>query len=263
MDPLISQYLIISAMTVLVFMCLLFEISLLLKRNDVADSGWGVGFIFVALMTFLIAPTLSLGKIIILILVGIWGIRLSTHIYFRNKNKPEDKRYQKWRDAWGTNFYLRSFLQVYILQGFFMLLISAPIIFSMSGDIRPYHYFFFPIGVVMWVVGFIFEVVGDTQLKRFLRQPENKGHIITTGLWRYTRHPNYFGEVVQWWGIWVISLGLAPWYMTIIGPLTISGLILFISGIPLTERSYRDNVEFQNYKERTSVFFPWFSKSKK
>lgn len=262
MDPLISQYLIVSTMAVLIFMCSLFEISLVLKRNDVADSGWGIGFIFIALVTFFIAPTLVLSKIILLILVSIWGIRLSTHIYFRNKNKPEDKRYQKWREEWGKNFYIRSFLQVYMLQGFFMLLISTPIIFSMSGDIRPYQYIFLIIGTFVWILGFTFEVIGDTQLKRFLLQPENKGHIITTGLWKYTRHPNYFGEVVQWWGIWVISLGLAPWYMTIIGPVTISWLILFVSGIPLTERSYKDNLEFQNYAKRTSMFFPWFSKTK-
>jgi steroid 5-alpha reductase family enzyme len=110
--------------------------------------------------------------------------------------------------------------------------------------------------VCVWVIGFFFESVGDAQLSRFIKDPANKGKLMQSGLWKYTRHPNYFGEVTQWWGLWIIALSVSYGWLGIIGPLTITTLILKVSGIPLLEKSMEGNPEFQEYKKRTSVFFP-------
>ncbi len=112
------------------------------------------------------------------------------------------------------------------------------------------------LGIIVWTIGFYFESVGDAQLKMFVSNPENKGKVMQTGLWRLSRHPNYFGEVTQWWGIWLITLTGITWWVGILGPLTITTLILFVSGVPLLEKKYAGRPEFEDYKKRTSVFFP-------
>jgi len=230
-----------------------FIISLIKKRNDVADIAWGIGFVLIAWLSFFISG-FSFKAILVNSLVTVWGLRLAWHIFNRNKNKPEDSRYLEWRKTW-KNFYLRSFLQVFMLQGIFLFLISLPVIFinnSVSNNFGILEI----MGLLIWGLGFYFESIGDYQLKQFITKPGNKGKIMNQGLWRYSRHPNYFGEVTQWWGLYIIALSIPFGFLTIIGPITITILILFVSGVPLLEKKYAGRKDFEEYKKRTSVFFP-------
>ncbi len=238
---------------IFVYMTAGYVVSLFLRRNDIADSMWGVGFLIVALYTFFVGPQ-SMVSYIVTGCVLLWSLRLSLHIYSRNKNKTEDYRYRAWREAWGKWFYIRSYLQVFLLQGLLMGLISFPVIATNTygQDFAWFHI----VGVIVFLVGLFFEAVGDLQLKKFIGNPENKGRIMQTGLWQYTRHPNYFGEVTLWWGVWIMSLGTPFGIWMIVGPLTITILILGVSGVPLLERKMRENPDFDEYRKRVSVFFP-------
>lgn len=235
-----------------------FLISLLLKRNDIADIAWGLGFVAIVCFLFITqAPTLL--SVFVYILTTIWGLRLAIHIGLRSKGKPEDFRYKKWREEWGKYFVLRSYLQVYLLQGFFMWIISLPIIVVSMAKNQPVS----PIilaGSIIWLIGFAFESIGDYQLMIFIKQRQNKSDIMQTGLWKYTRHPNYFGEVLVWWGIFIMVLPLEYGLWAIISPIVISFLLLYVSGIPMLEAKYKDNLAFEEYKQRTSAFFPMLPK---
>lgn len=235
-----------------------FAVSLIKKRNDVADIFWGIGFIVVAWTLFIFSQSFNFRSLIVNLLVTIWGLRLAFHISLRNHGKGEDFRYKAWRESWGKTFYWRSYLQVFILQGLFLFLISLPIIFV---NTRIAELSLFDIlGLIIWLIGFFFEAVGDYQLLQFTKNPANKGKIIQTGLWKYTRHPNYFGEVVLWWGIFCFALSVPFGFLTIISPITITFLILYVSGIPMLEKKYENNPEFAEYKKRTSAFFPMLPK---
>jgi steroid 5-alpha reductase family enzyme len=231
-----------------------FILSIVKKRNDIADIAWGLGFILISWLGLYLSNT-SLRGLFVNLLVTIWGMRLALHIYKRNVNKHEDYRYAAWRKDWGKWFFLRSYIQVYLLQGLFLYLIIQPVIFIHN---QPSNVFgiFDLIGLFVWGIGFYFESTGDAQLKTFISNPANKGKLMETGLWRYSRHPNYFGEVTQWWGIFIIALSLPNALITIIGPLTITILILFVSGVPLLEKKYAGRPDFEAYKRRTSIFFP-------
>jgi steroid 5-alpha reductase family enzyme len=236
-------------------MSLWFIFSLLKKRNDVADIAWGIGFVLITWTSFFIAGNFSVRSLLVNILVSIWGLRLAWHIYSRNKGKAEDYRYLAWRKEWGNWFYIRSYLQVYLLQGVFLYLIILPVLF-INKNVGSSLNFVDGLGLLIWSIGFFFESVGDAQLKNFIRNPINKGHLMQGGLWKYTRHPNYFGEVTQWWGLWLIAINVPNGWLSIIGPLTITILILKISGVPLLEKKMAENPEFAEYKKRTSVFIP-------
>ncbi len=243
------------AVILFVYMNLWFIISLLKKRNDVADVAWGLGFVFLSWTSYYFLGSGGLRGLVVCILVSIWGLRLASHIYSRNKNKPEDPRYQTWRNDWGKWFYLRSYLQIYILQGTLLFLIVLPVLiinknFGSSLGILDL------IGIMVWLFGFYFESVGDAQLARFIKDPANKGKLMQSGLWEYTRHPNYFGEVTQWWGIWLISLSVTNGIFAVIGPLIITFLILKVSGIPLLEKNMANHPDFAEYKRRVSAFIP-------
>ena len=235
-------------------------LSLIKKRNDVADTAWGLGFVLLAWVSFYLGQAQGARGLLVGLLVSIWGIRLAWHIHRRNKGKAEDYRYAKWREEWGKWFYLRSYGQVYLLQGALLFLIVLPILFintSAGQDLGVLDF----VGLAVWILGFVFESVGDAQLARFIKDPTNKGKLMQSGLWRYTRHPNYFGEVTMWWGLWIIALSVPNGLYGIIGPLTITFLILKVSGIPMLEKKMEENTEFVEYKKRTSIFFPLPPKS--
>ncbi|MBF0253115.1 MAG: DUF1295 domain-containing protein [Candidatus Omnitrophica bacterium] len=232
-----------------------FAISIIIKRNDVADISWGLSFMIVTAYCYLTLGGHNARELIVSSLVLIWGTRLALHVLIRNRSKAEDPRYAKWREEWGKFFYFRSFLQVYILQGIIMLIIVSPV----------YINYLYPgselslldiAGILIWITGFVFEALGDYQLAVFLKDPGNKGKIMNKGLWKYTRHPNYFGEVTMWWGIFIITLSSTKGVFGIFSPLAITYLLLCVSGIPMLEKRYKDNKDFQEYKRKTSPFFP-------
>jgi steroid 5-alpha reductase family enzyme len=226
------------------------------KRNDIADTAWGIGFVIASVCPLFLYGIHCSRSIITTMLVLTWGTRLSLHIFSRNKGKPEDYRYQEMRAQWKNYFYIRTYLQVFLLQGLLLLIIVSPVLFINTYQ-QPSLTLFDYLGLCTWIFGFIFEAVADYQLASFLKKPHNQSDILTSGLWKYSRHPNYFGEITQWWGIFFIALSLDRAFLTIIGPLTITLLITKVSGIPLLEKKMEHNTAFQQYKKYTSLLIPW------
>lgn len=248
------------AAALFIYMNIWFMVSLVKKRNDIADIAWGLGFIMLTLLSFWARDYESgLRGALVGTLVGVWGLRLAYHIYKRNKGKTEDYRYLAWRQEWGKWFYIRSYFQVYILQGVLLLLIVLPVL-VINKNVENSIGILDGVGLIIWIIGFVFESVGDRQLAVFIKNQQNKGKLMKEGLWKYTRHPNYFGEVTMWWGIWIISLSADMVWFSILGPLTITILILKISGIPLLEKKMKENPDFAEYAGKTSMFIPWFHK---
>jgi steroid 5-alpha reductase family enzyme len=253
------SYFAASAIAVFAYMTGVFLIALLLRDNSVVDIAWGLGFILVALKTFFLQPGFEARHVLITGLVVVWGLRLATHVFVRNRGRGEDFRYAKWRRDWGRWVVPRSFFQIFMVQGVIMLIIATPIVLVNRSGEKGFTALD-GLGAFLWLTGFLFEAVGDQQLKRFKRRQDSKGKIMSSGLWRYTRHPNYFGEAALWWGIFLIALSVRRGCVAIISPLTISFLLLKVSGVTMLERKYAGNEEFAVYARRTSVFFPWFPK---
>ena len=155
----------------------------------------------------------------------------------------------------GKIFYLRSYLQVFLLQGFFLLIIISPVIHAAVAEKLQWNIFTW-IGLCCWIIGFYFQAMADWQLVVFKSDKNNKGLIIQTGLWKYSRHPNYFGEILMWWSIFIITITFPNSFYFIISPLTITLLLDFVSGIPMLEKKYKGNPAFEDYKKRTSVLIP-------
>jgi steroid 5-alpha reductase family enzyme len=255
----LSRYIICSAIAVFLYMAVLFAAALLKRDNSIVDIAWGPGFVLVALLTLLLGKTFEDRQVLVTALVGTWGIRLGVHLYFRNRGRGEDFRYAKWRKEWGRWFVPRSFFQIFVLQGILMLIVSYGVVLVNSSP-SPGLAALDVLGAAVWVFGFIFEAAGDAQLKAFKQKPENKGRIMRSGLWRYTRHPNYFGEAVMWWGIFIIDLSLPRGWTGVVSPVLITFLLLRVSGVTMLEKKYAGNNEFLVYARRTNAFFPWFPK---
>ena len=246
------------AALVFLYMTAWFFVALVARRNDLADIAWGLGFVAIALW-LLIRPgaPLDARQYLVSGLVAVWGTRLAYHVATRNlrPGHGEDARYAAWRRSWGKWFVPRTYLQVFLLQGLFMWLIAAPVI--IVGSIEgPALGWLDAVGVAVWLLGFYFEAAGDAQLAAFLRDPANHGHVMDRGLWAWTRHPNYFGESAMWWGLAVIALSVPLGWIGLVGPATITFLLVKVSGIPLVERKRAGRPEWEAYKARTSAFVP-------
>ena len=241
------------------FMSLVFLLAERIKRYDLVDAAWGMTFIVIAIASFFMQRgsvfDLDL-QLLVTSLVVIWGGRLTWHILKRiQATEQEDARYVELRKKWKGDVRINTYLRVYLTQAALALLICVPVIhinlFSSNGITL-----FAWLGVLVWVVGFWFEVTGDKQLRDFVGKPENKGKLMTTGLWKYSRHPNYFGVLTQWWGIFIICLTTPFGLVGIIGPVLLSYLILFVSGIPLNEKRFDGRDGWKEYQARTSALIP-------
>lgn len=233
-----------------------FIVSLIVRRNDVADLAWGLGFPL--LMWAAVAQSGSSPvSVLIAVLVSIWGSRLALHIFSRIRRTQEDRRYQEWRAQWRF-FTLRSFLQIYLLQGLLMFVIAYSSITIILAQL-PQLTVWTVVGTVVWLGGLLCESIADRQLAAFKRDPANKGKILQSGLWRYSRHPNYFGEISMWWGLSIIGVSV-PQPSLLLSPVAITLLILLVSGVPLLEKKYAGRPDFEEYKRRTSVLIPWVPK---
>lgn len=257
-----GELILVALASVFILQTIGFLVSLYAKDASVADIFWGLGFILIAAVGLFRYETISNTQIIVALLVYVWGFRLTYHITRRKLGRGEDSRYSQQRKKWGKWFNMRSYLQIFLLQGVLMVVISASVLVSAyAGDLgNSYNWWMF-VGIGLWAGGFLFETVGDLQLDKFIKTRKSQNQVMKTGLWRYTRHPNYFGEVVQWWGIWIIVIGLPYFWWALISPIAITYLILFVSGVPMLEKKYTGNKEFQTYAKKTSKFFPMLPKA--
>jgi steroid 5-alpha reductase family enzyme len=241
----------------------LWFVSLALNNASIADVFWGLGFVILAWVTFYRADGYLARKVLICTLVTVWGLRLAIHIARRNWGKGEDRRYQAWRADYGPRFWWVSLFTVFGVQGVLLWVIS---LVTQAGQIysEPSRWVWQDaLGVLVWGVGFFFEAVGDGQLARFKADPANRGKVMNQGLWAYTRHPNYFGECLMWWGLFVVALAAPQNIWTVVGPVTITVLLLKVSGVALLEkRVVETRPKYKDYMESTSAFIPWFPKRK-
>lgn len=251
------EYLTTAAVIVLIYMTLIFLLALILKDNSIVDIFWGPGFIILTILGFSQDITIDYKKLLVNTMVIIWGLRLATHVYIRNRGKVEDFRYANQRRTWKF-FIVRSLFQIFMLQGLFMLIIAWPVLHinhSESVELGMIDI----AGLLIFLKGFFFEVIGDYQLVSFQKDMANKGKILTQGLWKYTRHPNYFGEALLWWGIWLLAVPVVDGIYTIVSPLAITLLLRYASGVPLLEKKYEGRPDWEDYKARTPVFIPFLN----
>jgi steroid 5-alpha reductase family enzyme len=247
----------VTLCVLVVFMTVGWVLSLVRKDASVVDPFWGTGFIVAAISYLLLLDGYWAREVLVLVLVGIWGLRLSGYLLWRNRGKGEDPRYTEMRIKRPESFWWFSYFQVFLLQAVLLWLVAAPIAGAMAG--RPAGGFnaLDYVGIAVWLFGFSWEVTGDTQLALFKRNPANKGKVMQTGAWRYTRHPNYFGETVLWWGVWLIAAG-AHGYWSVYGPVLITLLLLRVSGVTLLEKNLKQSKPgYADYAARTSAFIPW------
>jgi steroid 5-alpha reductase family enzyme len=256
----LSGSLLLTGAFILAYMTVWFLLAMVRKDNSLADVAWGLGFVLIAVLTSSSSPAWPVRKVLANALVMAWGLRLFAYISLRKRKKGEDSRYAEWRRKWGRRFALRSYLQVFLLQGLFMLVISLPVVI-INADRRAAPFGNLDIlGAGLWLLGFLFESVSDAQLRRFKKDPANRGRIMSSGLWKYSRHPNYFGEALMWWGLSLVAFSATNGLFAALSPALLTFLLLKVSGVPLLERRYAGNPEFEAYAGRTSVFLPWFPK---
>lgn len=247
--------------SILICVIILWLISIPLKNVSIVDIFWGLGFVIVNGLYFYLSDEGFLRHILIFILVTIWGLRLSLYLANRNIGKGEDFRYQEFRKHYGEHrYWWFSFFQVFLLQGFLIVIVSLPLFgvnfYTRSNELIWLDYF----AIMVWVIGFIFEALGDFQLAKFKRNPDNKGKVLDKGLWKYTRHPNYFGDTLIWWSYALFSMAAGA-YWCILGSVLMTFLIVKVSGVALLEETLKDKKpEYQDYIKKTNSFFPWIPK---
>jgi steroid 5-alpha reductase family enzyme len=250
-----------ALLVIMIMMSLLWIASIIFHNVSIVDLFWGAGFVLTAGFYFLNTGEVSARKIFLVTLVTLWGLRLSIYLAWRNLGKGEDFRYQEFRRKYGEKrYWWISFFQTFLLQGILMWLISAPLLGAQYyGNEKGLGLADFA-GMLLWFTGFIFEAGGDIQLARFRSDPSNKGKVLDKGFWKYTRHPNYFGDSAVWWGYGLICIGTGSW-LPVLGSILMTLLIIKVSGVALLEKSLSETKpQYRDYVRKTSSFFPWFPK---
>jgi len=250
----VKGLLLANALAILVVMSAAFVVAKNRKRLDTVDTAWALSFVIAA--SIVAGYELTWRTIVIVVLVDIWAIRLSSHLLERAKTRKEDPRYTAVATKWKGDYWVNAYLRIFLVQAAIVWVVALPIALA-AGKATHLSAVFIVVGTVVWLKGFVIEVVADRQLAVFLKT--HKG-VMQTGLWRYSRHPNYYGEVVQWLGIALIACGAHNGWLGFIGPLTLIVTIIFVSGIPPTEKEKANDLEYQRYKRRTSPLIPWFPK---
>jgi len=245
---------------IIAFMSLLWVVSVVKKNASIVDPFWGFGFVLLAWLYYFQSEGLEERKLIITILVTIWGLRLSIFLGKRNWGKAEDFRYQQFRKDYGEHrYWWVSFFQVFLLQGVLLWLISAPILGAQNGANQALGIIDYT-AILIWIFGFSFEVGGDYQLSKFKANPQNKGKVLDSGFWKYTRHPNYFGDGFQWIAFALFSIANSC-YLPLLSALLMNFLLLKISGVALLEKTLsKTKPQYAEYVRKTPAFFPWFPK---
>jgi steroid 5-alpha reductase family enzyme len=249
--------LMVAGVVTLIFVTTIWLLSLVLRDSSIVDIFWGIGFIAITwTLATLAADGLAPRAWLLASLVTVWGLRLSLHILWRNWGRGEDFRYRAWREQAGHAWWWRSYLKVFLLQGAVMWLVAAPVVAVLSQGRQAAFSWIDGLAIVTWVVGFVFEAAGDWQLARFKSHPANKGRLMTGGVWRYTRHPNYFGDSTAWWGHYLVAVACGAWW-TAFSPILMTFLLVRVSGVSLLENTLRETKPgYRRYIQSTSAFFP-------
>lgn len=244
----------IAFIIIISYFTLFFIVGTIIKNNSIVDIGWGLGFVIASWALFFISNEFTVSKLIVNAMVSLWGLRLFYYILKRNIFEKEDFRYAQWRKDWGKWVIPRAFLQVFMLQGTLMFLIGSTIFYINTSSLD-FNYLSL-IGVLLWVIGYYFESVGDSQLKKHIKNKEAKGTLLKTGLWSLTRHPNYFGEALMWVGIYVYAILIGVPVYFIFSPIVITSVLYFIS-TPLLEKKMSERDGWDEYAKKTSMFLPF------
>ena len=251
-----SHAMLVSALAIVVLMLSTWVLSIILKNASIVDIVWGLGFVMVAWVVRLSTDANNARQWLLVAMVTVWGLRLAGYLFWRNHGNGEDFRYRAMRKHYGSRFGLISLVTVFALQGALMFVVSLSVQLGQA-DATPNIGVIAYIGVALWLVGLFFEAVGDAQLARFKADPANQGMVMRTGLWRYTRHPNYFGDSCVWWGIGLVAAetGSAAWGL--IGSLVMTILVRRVSGVPMLEKTMgKRRPGYAEYVATTSAFFP-------
>lgn len=250
-----------ATLLIWILVTLLWLLSVAIKNVSIVDIFWGFGFVIVNAFYVYNLVAINPRNWLLLILVSIWGLRLTLYLAIRNIGKPEDYRYQQFRKNYGAKrYWWFSYFQVFLLQGGLILIVSLPLLAvhlsETSGELIWLDY----MAILIWIIGFSFEAGGDYQLYRFKRNPENKGKVLDTCFWKFTRHPNYFGDSAVWWAYALFSIA-AGGYWQIIGAIIMTLLIIKVSGVAMLERTLKTSKpKYKDYIEKTNAFIPWFHK---
>ena len=251
----------LGCLPILGMLVLLWLISIPIRNVSIVDIFWGLGFVICNNTWYWLGEGNHERKVLLTILVSLWGLRLTLYLAWRNIGKPEDFRYQEFRRHYGPRrYWWFSFFQVFMLQGILLSIIALPLAaantYGAEHSLRIWDF----IGLALWTIGFIFEAGGDWQLARFKANPANKGKVMDRGFWRYTRHPNYFGDTAVWWGFAFISISAGA-YWQVIGSIIMTFLIIKVSGVTLLEKTLvHEKPHYAEYIRKTSAFIPWFPK---
>ncbi len=250
----------LSAICIVAMMLVLWISSLIKKDASIVDIFWGLGFVMVGWASWRLSDANSQRGTVLAVLTTLWGVRLGGYLWWRNHGKGEDFRYQAMRRHYGSSFAIKSLIIVFGVQGALMWIVSLPVqLGQMTNDAK--IGVVGCIGIVVWAIGFLFESVGDIQLARFKANSANAGKVMDKGLWRYTRHPNYFGDACVWWGIAIIAAESRIGLFGIVGAVVMNVLLLKYSGVPILEKSInKRRPGYEEYQRRTSSFFPLMPK---
>lgn len=246
----------IGGLSILIFVTLIWLVSLIIKNAAVMDIFWGIGLILTSQVYSFLLPGSSLAQNLILSLVLLWGIRLSVYIAVRAWGKPEDPRYLAWRQENGKRWWWYSYIKVFLIQGLVMWVVSAVLLFAQihsdATTISPFIY----AGIALFIIGFIIESLADCQMLVFKRKAENNGKVLASGIWKWSRHPNYFGEAVVWWGFGLFAVAAGFWW-TLLSPLIMNFFLVKVSGVVMLDRLMLDTKpQYRDYIKRTSGFIP-------
>lgn len=248
------NYLFMGLILIICYLICMFILVQIKHDTSIANFTWGGGVLLISLYTLLIYSDYSHRQILITTLIVLWAVRLIIYLYLRYTG--HDPRFEKWK-LQGIRALIFNLIWIFLGQLSLLIIMSIPS-FLVNTLINKQLNFFDYLGIIIWIFGYCFESISDYQLYKFLKIPTNKGHVMKYGLWKYSRHPNYFGEILMWWGIFLIACNVS--IFSIIAPITITVLLCFVTGVPLLENSMKNNIEYQEYKKHTNILIPWFQK---
>ncbi|MGF1614514.1 MAG: DUF1295 domain-containing protein [Gammaproteobacteria bacterium] len=250
-------------LVVMTLMLLVWIVSLVKRDASIVDVFWGLGFVLLGWIHFVASEDHTTRAILVFILVTLWGLRLSAHILWRSHGQGEDYRYRAMRERHGHRFPWISLFTVFLLQAMLIWLIAMPLSLAIRSPVPEHLTWLDALGLGLFSIGFLFEAIADWQLSRFRANPHNRGKVLRTGLWRFTRHPNYFGDATLWWGLFFFAFATPGALWTVYSPLLMTLLLMRVSGVTLLEKTLRETKpHYLEYVQQTNAFFPWFPRSR-